>query len=122
MIPEALRVRLLPALLVLLLGGFAFMPVCDLSFDCGCTWPGAGSMAHCDILTAGPPDCPWCAYPWSGYGTMALSTGAAFVAIARTRRHWAVSTLVGLTVFFATAMLAGVVTSLWLGRPPLAGL
>lgn len=35
--------------------------ICDWIFDCGCTWILAGGDAHCDVHTAGPPDCPVCA-------------------------------------------------------------
>jgi hypothetical protein len=37
-----------------------YMPVCDLVFDCGCTWPWLGGVQHCNIHVAGPPDCPLC--------------------------------------------------------------
>ena len=51
-----LRARAIPAILTVALGAFAFLPICDLHFDCGCTWPGAGSDSHCDIHTSGLPD------------------------------------------------------------------
>ena len=41
-----------------------YMPVCNLVFDCGCTWPWLGGVQHCNIHVAGPPDCPLCT---SGY-------------------------------------------------------
>ena len=50
-------------LLGLMLGGLSFLTLCDLSFDCGCVAPGMGDWQHCDIQTAGPPDCPWCKTP-----------------------------------------------------------
>ena len=34
--------------------------ICDLVFDCGCTWVFAGADAACDVHQAGPPDCPPC--------------------------------------------------------------
>jgi hypothetical protein len=37
-----------------------YMPVCNLVFDCGCTWPWLGGVQHCNIHVAGPPDCPLC--------------------------------------------------------------
>lgn len=115
--------RLLPALLVLGLGALAFMPVCDLCFDCGCRWPGLGGVSHCDIQLKGAPDCPWCAHPWSGFGAMGFSALTALLAMRSmpTRLHWSLRTFVGLAVLFLAALLAGVVTSLWLGLPLLAG-
>lgn len=51
------------ALLVVALAATAasFHVVCDLAFDCGCTWFFRGGSAHCDIQVPGPPDCPPCA-------------------------------------------------------------
>lgn len=37
-----------------------YMPVCNLAFDCGCTWPWLGGAQHCNIHVPGPPDCPLC--------------------------------------------------------------
>ena len=46
--------------LALTLAAIVYLPVCDLLFDCGCTWPLLGDWQHCDIHVAGPPDCPLC--------------------------------------------------------------
>lgn len=51
----------LPALLItLVITSVVYMPVCNLVFDCGCTWPWLGGVQHCNIHVAGPPDCPLC--------------------------------------------------------------
>jgi hypothetical protein len=38
----------------------SILPLCNFYFDCGCAALWAGGSEHCDIHTAGPPDCPWC--------------------------------------------------------------
>jgi hypothetical protein len=38
----------------------AYMPICNLAFRCGCTWPWAGGVAHCNIHNPRPPHCPVC--------------------------------------------------------------
>jgi hypothetical protein len=64
--PPAERRWRRPALLALAAAALAAvigLPVCNLIFDCGCTWPLLGADAHCNIHHAGPPDCPVCAHP-----------------------------------------------------------
>jgi len=108
-----------------LLAGLTVMPICDLHFDCGCRWPGFGGYAHCDIHTAGPPDCPWCDRP----GTMVLSMlfsygfglGGALWASARRFRVFYVA-LASFAAIVAGTFLTGIVTSWILGLPALAGL
>jgi hypothetical protein len=105
------------------LATFAMLPLCDLSFDCGCRLPGLGGYAHCDIHTAGPPDCPWCEQPLLFIAAVLVSYGTALLGVlwlpARTRFGWLV--LTGLTVAWLTTLLGGIVTSLFLDRPVLAG-
>jgi hypothetical protein len=71
------------AVLALAAAGLAALvgyPLCDLIFDCGCTWPMLGADAHCDIHHAGPPDCPVCTYPSVGAAFfVALMAGCAAV-------------------------------------------
>jgi hypothetical protein len=57
------RRRLLLAVAAIALASVTAYPVCDLLFDCGCTWPLLGADAHCDVHRAGPPDCPVCTRP-----------------------------------------------------------
>lgn len=40
--------------------------LCDLVFDCGCTWFFLGADAHCNVHTPAPPNCPPCAQPLLG--------------------------------------------------------
>jgi len=107
-----------------LLAGVAILPLCDLHFDCGCTWPGLGGYQHCDIHEAGPPDCPWCAdigsWVWSMAITYALALLAALGA-ARRLKLPAIALLV-FGVVIAGTLVAGMITSAILGRPFLAGL
>lgn len=34
--------------------------ICDVIFDCGCTWPFLGGAAHCNMHAPRPPHCPAC--------------------------------------------------------------
>jgi hypothetical protein len=73
-----------------------YMPVCNLVFDCGCTWPWLGGVQHCNIHVPGPPDCPLCKggapMQAAGFGVIAASLfllawgGARGIAKRRTRR------------------------------------
>lgn len=53
-----------------------FLDLCHLTYDCGCAPLWAGGAAHCNIRTAGPPDCPYCARPDVAYGALAAAIGA----------------------------------------------
>jgi hypothetical protein len=55
--------RVVLTLAAMALAAVTGYPLCDLVFDCGCTWPLLGSDAHCDIHRPGPPDCPVCTRP-----------------------------------------------------------
>ena len=124
MVESVFRSRALPGLLVLALGAYAFMPICDLHFDCGCKWPGFGGHAHCDIHLSGLPDCPWCDHTWIGYaafGSSAILVLAALWGLPRTTSWW-VATFAGLATFAFGMLAAGIATSWWMGLPLLAGL
>ena len=127
-LPLTLKSRLLsraiPGILTLLLGAFAFLPICDLHFDCGCTWPGVGGVSHCDIHQSGPPDCPWCDHAWTGYAAFGISAALALAAswvLPRSTR-WPVATIAGLAAYLFGMLAAGLVTSWWLELPLLGGL
>ena len=47
-----------------------FLDVCHLIYDCGCVSLWNGGAAFCNIQTAGPPDCPFCARPNVAYGAL----------------------------------------------------
>lgn len=108
----------------MVLASIAILPLCDLSFDCGCRLPGLGGYTHCDIHTAGPPDCPWCEKPMRFAVAGIVSYGVALVAVlwlpARMRFGWLV--LTGFSVAWVSTLVAGMVTSILLGRPVLAGM
>jgi hypothetical protein len=57
------RRRLAAAALALAGAAALFLPLCDLLFDCGCTWPLLGGAAHCNVHRPHPPHCPLCAGP-----------------------------------------------------------
>ena len=107
-----------------LLGSLSFLTLCDLSFDCGCCAPGMGGWDHCDIQTAGPPDCPWCERPSIAavvFGFAALGALGA-VRVSATRFPLLIAIAVSWAAFNLATIVAGIVTALALGRPVLAGL
>lgn len=57
------RRRLAAVALALAGATVLFLPLCDLVFDCGCTWPLLGGDAHCNVHQPRPPHCPLCAGP-----------------------------------------------------------
>jgi hypothetical protein len=111
-------------LLGLMLGGLSFLTLCDLSFDCGCVAPGMGDWQHCDIMTAGPPDCPWCDRPTISAGTFVFAALGALLATRASvaRLPFFVVVAASWAGFNLATLLAGIVTAIALGRPVLAGL
>ena len=111
-----------------ILGGLAagvlILPICDLHFDCGCRLPGFGGYEHCDIHTAGPPDCPWCANTNTWVTVTVISYGLGLAAAWAAAGRWplAAVALAGFAGTVSGSLAAGVITSLWLGRPVFAGL
>jgi hypothetical protein len=51
---------LLAAALASAVTAVLYLPVCDLVYDCGCTWVFAGGSSKCNIHNAAPPHCPAC--------------------------------------------------------------
>ncbi len=111
-------------ILGLVLGSASFLTMCDLSFDCGCLAPGLGDWQHCDIQTAGPPDCPWCEQPEiAAVAFVFAALGALLAARAAVARFpLLVAVAVSWAGFNLATILAGIVTAIVLGRPVLAGL
>ena len=66
------------AAIAFVLTSVVYMPVCNLVFDCGCTWPWLGGVQHCNIHVAGPPDCPLCK---GGAPVQALGFAAIFAPV-----------------------------------------
>ena len=116
--------RVLGWLIAVGIGSFVFMPICHLHFDCGCGWPGLGGHAHCDVLQSGPPDCPWCYHSWLGYTVMIFSAALALMVIVIAPPRWSVFkvTLLATAAMIVGLVMSGIVTSVWLGQPILAGL
>ena len=105
------------------LGSLSFLTICDLSFDCGCCAPGMGDMQHCDIQTAGPPDCPWCArLPIGAAAFLTAAAGALFVARGAERVPFLAIVAASWAGFNLALIAAGILTALLTGRPVLAGL
>lgn len=57
------RRRLAAAVLALAGAAVLFLPLCDLVFDCGCTWPLLGGAERCNMHAPHPPHCPLCRGP-----------------------------------------------------------
>lgn len=106
------------------LGSLSFLTLCDLAFDCGCLAPGMGDWQHCDIRTAGPPDCPWCEQPEIAAAAFAFSALGALLGTraAAPRLPMLVVVAASWAGFNLATVVAGIVTALALGRPVLAGL
>jgi hypothetical protein len=80
--------RLLAAALAVLGAAALFLPLCDLLFDCGCTWAFLGGAAHCNVHHPQPPHCPLCAGPpVYGLAFVLLVWAALFVPLDRLLRQ-----------------------------------
>src|SRR2546428_6396930 len=117
------------------------LPYCNVLFDCGCGWPWAGLMQHCNIHSQrSPVHCPWCQHPLAGTASILLAAlfGAvvAFRGDARSRAgpggqagktgsrrprspglDLAVRTLAGVGAFLIVALAAGWLTAYLTGYP-----
>ena len=99
---------------------FAILPLCDIHFDCGCLQ----GVDHCDIREAGPPDCPWCDRPAIFVVSALFSYGLALVGAFRLpeRTPLTLVAVTSLVLVLVGILLAGIATSLVIGRPVLGGL
>ena len=107
---------------VVLLTAVLLHNVCDLFYDCGCTWLWAGGDAHCNIHEANGPHCPWCANGLGGLVTvLGLTTLAEMLGAWGPRRpFWA--RLVGSVFAGALTLLAlGILFALHDGYPTFLG-
>ena len=106
-----------------LIAGMAILPLCDVNFDCGCTWPGRGAAALCDTRTAGAPDCPWCGNVSSFALTILFSYGLALggAFLIADKLPFPLIVLVALVWVVVGTLVAGVFTSLVLDLPVLGG-
>lgn len=117
------RTRLWRTLYGWLIGGalaaFTILPICDLSFNCGCMQ----GYSNCDVHMAGMPDCPWCMSRTPIALSLAFSYGVGLLAAwfaARSLPPAWVPVVSGVVVVIGT-LVAGVATALLSGRPILAG-
>ncbi len=94
--------------LVLALTAGLFLNVCDLLYDCGCTWAWAGGVAPCNIHQSEGPHCPWCAHGAAGSGLVFSLTALAEISAARGAARSTLSRL-------AASLIAGAVTLVALG-------
>lgn len=67
---EKFAVRILVLAPLVAVAATFFLNVCHLIYDCGCVSIWSGGAAFCNIQTAGPPDCPYCARPNVAYGAL----------------------------------------------------
>jgi hypothetical protein len=98
-----LAIGLVPALTAGLL-----LNVCDLLYDCGCTWAWAGAVAHCNIHQSEGPHCPWCAHGPAGFALIFGLTALAEISAARGPAR-------SLGARMTASLIAGAVTLLALG-------
>ncbi len=97
-------------------------PLCGWIFYCGCTWPGLGLDSGCNFYSNMVlHKCPWCVSLKSGVFAVLLSVFAGLTAAFKWGGGKAGigeicrGIVVGLTVFFCTAVIWGWVTALLQG-------
>lgn len=98
----------------------ALLPICDLLFGCGCEWPWAGGIDHCNIFEEGVPHCPWCIYPRTADLSLAALLGAQGLgawAVARRRAGVALPLVGGVLGGAAAALVVRQVVAWWAGYP-----
>lgn len=117
------RVWFRVALVVVFLGAgtlIALLPICDLLFGCGCDWPWAGGIRHCNIFEEGRPHCPWCIYPRSADLSLAALLAAQALgawAMARRRSGLVAPLFGGALLGAACALIVRQVVAWWAGYP-----
>ncbi len=105
------------------LGGLtvtALLPLCDLLFSCGCEWPWAGGIDHCNIFEDGQPHCPWCLYPRTADLSLAAILAAQVLgvwAVAHRGSGMLAPLLGGVLGGAAAAVAARRVVAWWAGYP-----
>lgn len=98
----------------------AFLPLCDLLFGCGCEWPWAGGIRHCNIYDPAAAHCPWCVYPRSADLSLAAllsaETAGAWV-VARRSQGWLTPLLGSVLAGGAMALFVRAFVAWWAGYP-----
>ncbi|MXW37177.1 MAG: hypothetical protein F4Z65_02765 [Acidobacteria bacterium] len=95
-----------------------FLNFCHLIYDCGCMSLWNGATQFCNIETAGPPDCPFCAQPNVAYGALfGTFVVQGVVVFAPGALGLGVRALLGLAAFplvvGATGVVLGLLTGYW---------
>ena len=93
-----------------------FLNVCHLIYDCGCVSLWSGGAAFCNIQTAGPPDCPYCAQPDVAYGALyATFFAQGFLVFTPGSLGLGLRALLGLAAFPLVVGATGIVMGLQAG-------
>lgn len=98
----------------------ALLPICDLLFGCGCDWPWAGGITHCNIFEEGKPHCPWCIYPRTAdlsLATLLVAQAIGAWAVARRSAGLFAPLAGGVLGGAAAALLVRQVVAWWAGYP-----
>ena len=98
----------------------ALLPLCDLLFGCGCTWPSSGGIEHCNIFEAGLRHCPWCIYPRTAdlsLASMLFAQTLGAWAVARRRGGLLASLACGTLCGAAVAVVARSAVAWWADYP-----
>ena len=111
------REPLLPAILLV---GVVLVaaPYCGMLFRCGCSWPWAGLVEHCNFFD--PQSllrCPWCEHPVAAILSIATAVAAGLWSAQRPTRAFPVRVLHAIAAFFLTAAVAGCLTAAVTGYP-----
>ncbi len=118
------RQQIIATAVTLVVALIVITPLCGLIFRCGCTWPGLGLDSGCNFYNSKIlHKCPWCASLNSGVFSVSLSVFAGLTAAFKWgygqtgARGICKRIVIGLTVFFCMAVLAGWIAALLQGYP-----
>jgi hypothetical protein len=107
--------RVAPRVLLVLVTGLSFYPLCGAFFRCGCASLGAGAADHCNVHAREGPHCPWCDRPALGAVGLGVTLAGQAAAFSVSRRRGATPTAGLLAAILAlplAALLAGALTFL----------
>lgn len=90
---------------------------CGLIYQCGCRSLWAGAARHCNVHTAGAPDCPWCSIGMSGSLAILLSIVASqfLVVFGLPRLGTRTRVLLAFAAFPISGGILAVLVGLWKG-------
>jgi hypothetical protein len=75
------RILTRPEFAIFVLLSIFLLPLCNLIFQCGCSYLWAGADSHCNIHVPGKPDCPWCIAPFHNKTLSLLAQMIPFILI-----------------------------------------